>query len=217
MDDAPSVDKTRKSADILRAELERKKRDLYTVYNPTNQDQKVLLNAAISPEIWTIKAKDEAIVPWYVAEKYFEEMSQKIITTKSDRAVIEENEKRMAKGFPKMDLHTEQFRFEGRNLKNMMGKRDQIVAILNRGLYQEYGVTGDKDANIDQKYKKETFDPGIDLEGKATTSQDAPQSPQTQKTANDTNETPEERAERIRLQRVANAAKAREAKNANNG
>lgn len=215
MDDTPSVDKTRKSADIQRAELERKKRDLYTVYNPTNQDQKVVLNAAISPEVWTIKAKDEAIVPLYVAVKYFEEMSQKIITIKSDKAVIEENEKRMAKGFPKMDLHTEQFRFEGRNLKNMMSKREQIVAILNRGLYQEYGVAGEKESNTDQRYRKDSFEAGIDLGGTASSPQDAPRSSEKQKTATDTTETPEERAERIHKQRVANVAKAREAKNAN--
>jgi len=207
-----NIDKTRKSADIQRAELERKKRDLYRVYNPTNQDQQVVLNAAVSPEIWTIKAKEEAIVPLYVAVKYFEEMSQKIITIKSDKAVIEENEKRTDKGFSKMDLHTEQPRFESRNLKNMMSKRDQIVAILNRGLYQEYGVGGNKEKVEDKKYVKDTFDAGIDLETKAVTSQDAPEGGQTVKVEEDTPETEESRKERIKQQRIENMAKARSMK-----
>ncbi len=134
---------SRKSQDIQKAELERKSRDLYTAYNPTNTDQQVVLNAKISPEVWTIPAKSEAVVPNYVLIKYKEEMTDKIIVSKSDKMVIEENEKRQEKGFAKMDLHTEQFRFESRNLKNLMSKREKILAILDRGLYKEYGIGGD--------------------------------------------------------------------------
>ena|SRR3990167_9324008 len=154
----------RKSQDILRAELERQKRNQWKIYNPTNQDFEVILNAKISPEVWTVKAKEELIVPYYVAEKYFDEMADKVIYTKSDKAVIEENEKRMGKGIDKMDLHTEQPRFENRNLKNLIGKKEQIVKILDRGLYKEYGVAGQTSQPTDNRQAKETFDPGINLE-----------------------------------------------------
>lgn len=154
-----SIDKTRRSADILQAELERKKRDLYRVYNPTNQDFPVVFNAAISPEVWTIEAKQEAIVPNYVRIKYLEEMTDKIIINKSDKLVLEENEKREARGFNKMDLHTEQFRLESKNLKILMSKRDQIMKALDRGLYKEYGVER-MDQQIDRREQRETFDPG---------------------------------------------------------
>lgn len=163
MDNQPTT-AGKKSQDIIKAELERVSKNLWKVYNPTNQDFQVVLNAKVSPEVWTIPAKDEAIVPWYVAEKYFEEMSQKIITIKSDRAVIEENEKRRTKGFPGMDLHTEQFRFESRNLKVMMSKKEKIIEILNKGLYQEYGVDKTNQVVIDKRENKENFDPGLDLE-----------------------------------------------------
>ena len=151
----------KKSSDIRKAELERKSRNLYTVFNPTNQDHQVILNARVSPEVWTIEAKKESVVPWYVAEKYFDEMTQKIITSKSDKAIIKENEKREEKGFPAMNLHTEQLRFENRNLKTMMGKRERIVKILNRGLYKEYGI-GEDGKKIDKREQKATFDPGVD-------------------------------------------------------
>ena len=149
---------SRRSQDITKAELERKKRDLYTIYNPTNQSFQVVLNAKISPEVWTILAKDELVVPWYVAEKYFIEMTNKIIYNKSDKAVIEENQKREAKGFAKMDLHTEQLRFEGRNIKNLMGKREQIARILNRGLYQEYGIGQNAEQKVDSRKSRDTFE-----------------------------------------------------------
>lgn len=132
---------TRKARDVQKAELERRSRDLYTVYNPTNTDYQVILNAAVQPEVWTISAKDEAIVPNYVRIKYLEEMTNKIIISKSDKLVLDENEKRESKGFNRMNLHTEQANFERRNLKVLMGRREQIVKILDRGLYKEYGVS----------------------------------------------------------------------------
>jgi len=176
----------RKAAEIRRAELERKKRDLYKVFNPTNQDHQVVLNKAISPEVWTIEAKNEAIVPYYVAEKYFNEMADKIIYYKSDMAVIAENEAWMNKMGRKMDLHTEQPRFENRNLKNLMGKKEQIVAILNRGLYKEYGVEG-QGADIDKRARREEFDPG-DVLNQPQNAQSVPQPPQEAKTTESTTE-----------------------------
>jgi hypothetical protein len=158
--DQPNIDKTRKSADIDRAERERVSRNLWKVYNPTNQDYQVVLNAAISPEIWTIKAESEEIVPWYVAEKYREEMVQKIITDKVDKAVIARNEERLAKGFQKMDLHTEQFNYERLELKKLSGKREKIGKILIRGIYKEYGVEKGNTQEIDKRQRREEFNPG---------------------------------------------------------
>jgi len=165
----------KRSADIQKAELERKSRDLFKVFNPTNQPYEVILNAKISPEVWTIPAKEgdrygELTVPNYVRIKYIEEMVEKIITVKSDRAIIEENEKRQQRGFPKMDLHTEQYRFESRNLKNLMSKREQMAKILDGGLVKEYGLGGQTQQPTDKKQHLSEFDPGIDvLSGQPTT------------------------------------------------
>jgi len=169
---------SRKSQDIVRAELERKKRDLYKIYNPTNQDFEVVLNAAISPEVWTVPAKSDLIVPWYVAEKYRDEMADKIIYNKSDKAIIEENEKREAKGFAKMDLHTEQPRFEGRNIKNMMSKRNQIAAILVKGLHKEYGIGAETPAPTDKKENIKEFDSG-DVFNETSSPSTTPEKPET--------------------------------------
>ena len=136
---------SKKSEDIRKAELERKKRDLWKCYNPTNQNMVVVLNKKISPEEWTIKAKTEEIVPWYVLEMYRDKMKERIVYAKSDKKVIEENERRLEKGFNPMNVHTEQFRYESRILKSMLGKIDELDKILIVGLYKEYGV-GDKDA-----------------------------------------------------------------------
>lgn len=165
MDDQQPQTKTKRTEDIVRAELERKSRDLYKIFNPTNQDFEVMLNIKISPEVWTVPAKEgsqygELIAPWYVADKYFEEMSQKIITAKSDRAVVDENDKREAKGLDKMDLHTAQPRFENRNLLSLTSKRDQVIKILNGGLVKEYGIGSQVPQQADRREKVAQFDPG---------------------------------------------------------
>ena len=166
-----------KSEDVRRAEAERKSKDLWTVFNPTNQDMDVVLNIRVSPEKWTIPANKEEIVPRYVADMYAEKMGDLIIYTKSDKKVIEENEKRLAKGFNKMDIHTEQARLESRNLKTMMGKRDQLRAILIVGLYKEYGV-GDGTEAFDKEFERQNLkvDSSVD-DALGTTSPDVPADP----------------------------------------
>ncbi len=141
---------TKKAEDVLRAELERKKRDLYKVFNPTNQDMKIVLNKKINPEEWTIRAKKVEIVPWYVANRYAHRIADKIIYAKADGAVIKENQKRMKKGFASMDLHTEQFRFESKILKGLQGKKKDLFKILIVGLHKEYGI-GEKGEEPDAK------------------------------------------------------------------
>lgn len=205
--------KTRKSQDILRAEMERAKRDLYKVFNPTNQDFKVILNAAISPEVWVIKSHEESIVPNYVRIKYFEEMTSKIIYAKSDKQVIEENEKRMQKGFDKMNLHTEQMRYESRNLKNLLSKQQKIVAVLDRGLYKEYGLGNDEVKNTaDTREKIRDFDPDSALS--LLDKPDVVKEPIKTPLSDLPTQEGEARKEQIRQARIANIAKAREAKHA---
>lgn len=147
----------RKSEDIAKAEAERRSKDLYKVYNPTTQDMQVVLNARVSPEYWTIHARKEEIVPWYVAEIYSEKMYDQIVYSKTEKLTIEENEKRMDKGFPKMDYHTEQMRMESRNLKNMSAKKDQIMKILIKGLYKEYGVNDGTEA-YNKEYDRQNIE-----------------------------------------------------------
>ena len=142
---------SKKSEDIQRAELERKKRDLWRVYNPTNQNMIVVLNKKISPEEWTIKAKTVEIVPWYVALMYRSKMKDRIAYAKSDKKVMEENERRLAQGFNPMNVHTEQFRYESRILKTMLGKVDALDKILIVGLYKEYGVGDDSVSEPEDK------------------------------------------------------------------
>ena len=153
----------RRAVDAQRAELERQSRDLYKVFNPTNQPFEVKLNMKINPEVWTIPEKQgdiygELTVPKYVRDKYLEEMSQRIITIKTDRLVVAENEKRQGKGFDKMNLHTEQAQFESRNLKTLMSKSDEIVNILDGGLVKEYGLSSSTTPHIDTRQAKEEFE-----------------------------------------------------------
>jgi len=122
------------------AELERKKQNLHTVYNPTDTDYKIVLNAAVSPEVWTIKAHSEEIVPEYVVKKYLKEMSQLLIVSQSDDKVKRENERRANAGLQPMNLYDEQFRFESRSLKLTEDQTVKMMAQLYRGLYKEYGL-----------------------------------------------------------------------------
>jgi hypothetical protein len=144
-----------KSQQLYQAERERESKDLYRVFNPTNQDIVVVFNVRISPEEWTIPAKNgdkpgESIVPNYVRIKYIEETVQRLIYMKSDELVKAENQKRLEKGFEPMDLHTTQARFESRNLKNLSAKEKDIVALLDGGLYKEFGVV-DRAGRADHK------------------------------------------------------------------
>ena len=142
----------KRTEDKLRAEAERKSKNLWKVYNPTNQDVTVTLNAKINPEVWTMKSREESIIPFYVAEMYIDKMIDKIIYAKSDTAVIKENERRMKQGFNAMNVHTEQFRFESKNLKTLMGRKDKLRTILIVGLHKEYGV--DKQVEVDPADKQ---------------------------------------------------------------
>jgi hypothetical protein len=186
---------TKRAQEIQKAELERKKRDLYEVFNPTSQDMKVVLNLKVNPEEWTIHADKVEIVPFYVARIYARKMSDRIIYSKSDKAVIEENRKRMEKGFGSMDVHTEQFRFESRILKNLSTKRQNLMKILIVGLYKEYGIgekgtTAKTEEDIREMETDKSVDEALGIKHK---------------------ETPQEQRERA-LEKAREAKKAKKAK-----
>jgi len=128
------------SSNPKHAELERRKQNLHKVYNPTNQDHKIVFNAAVSPEVWTIKAMSEEIVPEFVCTKYLKEMSNLIIYSQSDEKIKSENDRRTSIGLQPMNLYDEQFRFESRSLKITEDQYVKMMAQLYRGLYKEYGV-----------------------------------------------------------------------------
>lgn len=121
-------------------ELERKKRNLHKVYNPTNHDFKVVFNAAVSPETWIIRAHEEEIVPEYVCKKYLKEMSNQILQTQSKEKIDKENERRTNAGMQPMNLHSEQPMFESKTYKITEDQYVQMMAQLYRGLHKEYGL-----------------------------------------------------------------------------
>ena len=144
------------------AELERKSRNLHKVYNPTDTDYKVVLNAAVSPEVWTIKAHSEEIVPEYVVKKYLKEMSQLLIVTQSDDKIKQENTRRANAGLQPMNLYDEQFRFESRSLKLTEDQTVKMMAQLYRGLYKEYGLDATPEISpLMKPSSKPTFESAI--------------------------------------------------------
>lgn len=129
-----------KAQEIFQAERERRKNNLHKVYNPTDKDFKVVFNATVSPEVWTIKAHSEEIVPEFVARKYIKDMFNLITTSKVDELTRIENERREKAGIQKMNDYDERFRFESRNSKLTEEQTKTIMRQLYKGLYKEYGI-----------------------------------------------------------------------------
>jgi len=144
------------------AEIERRKHNLHKIFNPTDTDHKVKFNMAVSPEIWTVKAHSEEIVPEYVCIKYLKEMSDLIIFTQSDEKTKKENDRRMSAGLQPMNLYDEQFRFESRSLKITEDQYVQMMAQLYRGLYKEYGIDATPETEpVLQGSSKPAFDTAL--------------------------------------------------------
>ena len=133
------------SSNPQHAELERRKHNLHKVYNPTDTDFKIVFNKAVAPEVWTVKANSEEILPEFVCKKYLRDMSNLIIFSKSDEKVKAENERRVKGGLQPMNLYSEQLMFESRNLKITEDQYVQMMGQLYRGLYQEYGIDAEPD------------------------------------------------------------------------
>ena len=151
------------------AEAERKKNDLHKVYNPTSQGHKVRFNMAVAPQIWTIKAHSEEIVPLFVCIKYLREMSTKIIYTKSDSKTKKENLRRQKAGLQPMRLYDERFRYESLSLKITKDQYVKMMAQLYRGLYKEYGIEAEPEASpVAPGPSKPAFESALDeiFEGK---------------------------------------------------
>ena len=131
-------------------EAARKANDLIRVYNPTDKDHVVKWDKRGGTKNFRVVAKEEAVLLRYLARKYVTEMFTKIITEKADKAIIEENEKRVAKGVAIMDksLRTgEQLRFEAPLYKPTSEEAKKLVAILWVGVEQEFGI--DREAEAD--------------------------------------------------------------------
>jgi hypothetical protein len=145
------------------AELERRSHNLHKVFNPTDADFKIVFNAAVSPEVWTIEANSEKIVPEYVCIKYLKKMSEKMTFLQSENKTKAENERRTSAGLQPMNLYDEQFRFESKSLKITQEEYVKMMGLLYRGLYQEYGLDSTPDVNpLVNTSSKPAFDSALE-------------------------------------------------------
>ena len=131
------------------AEMERRANDLLIVYNPLSEDYIVYWDKAHGAKRWRIPAQKDEVVPRYIARKYFFEMISKITMSKANQAVIKANEDRIKKGMAAMTKHEEQFSFEMPMLTLSEEDYKKLLAILYKGIYQEYGI--DREAAEEEK------------------------------------------------------------------
>lgn len=121
--------------EALKRELFRKSLDECKVYNKTSEDYTVYWDKF--PH--NVSANGEAVFPRYIANKYMKEMTDKLLTFKSDENVRLENERRVKKGMALMDKHTEQPAFEANFAINKPELREPILRTLWGGVIKEYG------------------------------------------------------------------------------
>ena len=120
--------------------MERRANDLIIVYNPLSEDYLVEWDKAHGVKRWRIPAQKDEVVPRYIAKKYFLEMITKITTAKADQAVIRANGDRIKKGMAAMTKHEEQLHFELPMLQLNEEDFRKLLAVLYKGVYQEYGI-----------------------------------------------------------------------------
>ena len=135
-------------------EAERKANDLLRVYNPTDQDYVVEWDRRDGVKRFRVRSKQEEVLVRYIAEKYIHEMYSKIITEKSDKSIIVENQRRIERGMSKMDLWKEQPDFESRFYLPDQKQIDEIIALLYIGVEREYGIDAEmpeEPAAVDDK------------------------------------------------------------------
>lgn len=143
------------------AELERSSKDTWMVINPTEQDFIVWWNksAPNGGERWTIpninkdmgNGKGQRTVPQYIMVNYVENMTKHIMTSFSDQAVKDENDRRVSKGMAKMNKWEEQLVFETQpeyNLNNEQ-RKEEIALTLVKGIVEHYGMDTQDDVNQD--------------------------------------------------------------------
>lgn len=133
----------RKAKSSYQQELERRANDILRIYNPTNERHVVVWDAKNGPKRFPVEAKEEAVHPRYIAEKYMREMFQKILNDKAREAILNENERRIKSGMAEMDKTmktNEQMAFEEKFYNPSDEEAKRIIALLYLGVESEYGV-----------------------------------------------------------------------------
>jgi len=143
------LDKKKSSYQI---ELERRSNDLLRVYNPLNEDKVVIWDLRSGGKIFRVPAKQEAVFPRYISEKYIREMYDKILNDKAHDAIIKENQRRIAAGMAAMDKTfktNEQMVFEQKFYNPNSDEARKIISLLYVGVETEYGI--DREYQVQKK------------------------------------------------------------------
>jgi len=131
-------------------ELERRSNDLLRVYNPMDEDAVVIWDLRSGGKIFRVPAKQEAVFPRYISEKYIKEMYDKILNDKAHDAIVKENKRRIDAGMAAMDKTfktNEQMVFEQKFYNPNNEEAKKIISLLYVGVETQYGV--------DPMYQKE--------------------------------------------------------------
>jgi len=73
---------------LFHQELERRANDLIKVFNPTDKDYIVEWSRRDGSKLFRVPAKGDAILIRYIAEKYLQEMFEKLMVDKTNAAVL---------------------------------------------------------------------------------------------------------------------------------
>lgn len=131
-------------ANIDFRERERRSHDKIRVNNPFDKDY---------PVVWdgfhhVVRARSYAILDRYLADKWLREQGQRLVIEEADKAVKDENDRRVAKGLAKMDptQHTnEQLGYEERFYAGWTEKNGPVVRKIKEhalygGVVEEFGL-----------------------------------------------------------------------------
>ena len=140
--------------------LERRANDLLRVYNPLDEDMVTEWDRKNGTKLFRVPAKQEEVLPRYIAEKYIREMYLKIMTDKVNKRVVRENEERIKKGMQAMTRWDEQLRFEVETKTSHESNANKIVATLYVGLEREYGIDTVKQ-EVAEKDEKPAFEKAL--------------------------------------------------------
>lgn len=129
-----------KKKSAVQQEMERRSNDLLRVYNPTDTDYVTQWDRKNGAKLFRVPKKEETVLVRYIAEKYIREMYMKIVTDKTDQAVLEENEKRINKGMAEMTKWKDQSIFDSKFYNPTDDEARRIIATLYVGVESEFGV-----------------------------------------------------------------------------
>jgi len=121
---------------FIKRQLEKRSRDEIAVYNPTNEDYTEVWGGII----YRFPAKKETSVERYVAEKYIENMTNKMMFDEVQFKVDKENERRTKVNQSPMNKWEEQPRFEAQlGILFNPEKKVEIWKSLYRGVTRKFG------------------------------------------------------------------------------